>query len=218
MEQLALGISELAERVRSARAQLGNVRLICIDGPSRSGKSTVASSLQKELLQPEQSGVRALRTELVSTDEFATWSCPFDWWGRLESGVLRPLSAHAPAHFIGLVWLWGFPQPAYLRTFAPPDVLLLEGVSSARSELGRRASLRVWVEGANVDERKRRFLDEYGSNDLDLFLRWQEQESRHFAVSNTKQRADVRLVLPTEPPTSARSLAPHGGATAGTPS
>ncbi len=76
-------LADLAARILAGPALLGAVRLVCIDGPAGSGKTTLAGQLAGAL-----GGTGAL----VHFDElYAGWTL-IGALGRLQAGVLRPLS------------------------------------------------------------------------------------------------------------------------------
>ncbi|ACU34175.1 hypothetical protein KCV87_19520 [Actinosynnema pretiosum subsp. pretiosum] len=153
--------------------------LIAVDGPSGSGKTTYARSL---------GGV------VVPTDHFATWDDPVAWWPRLVEGVLEPLWRDEPAHYQRVEWVGGEPKPGEWITFEPPEVLVLEGVSSARRAIADRLDLAVWVEVPSESERLERAVARDGEDCRIHLRRWQDFERGWFAVDGTKARAD-RVIL-----------------------
>jgi energy-coupling factor transporter ATP-binding protein EcfA2 len=62
----------------------GNTKLVAVDGHGGAGKSTFA-----ELL------AQALNTEVVHTDDFASWDNPKHWLPNLIERVLQPVAAGA---------------------------------------------------------------------------------------------------------------------------
>ncbi|MGW5569847.1 hypothetical protein ACWEVD_01495 [Nocardia thailandica] len=73
---------------------------------------------------------------------------------------------------------------------ARPDVLILEGVSSAREAVRNRLSLSIWVETPR-DTRLARGLDRDGVEALPLWQRWMAAEDAHFAADRTPDHVDL---------------------------
>lgn len=167
-------LSDLADAVLAAPPRLGQVRLVAVDGPSGAGKSTFAATLCEAL--------RPAKTELISTDHFATWDDPVAWWPRLAEGVLEPLARGEPGHYVKLDWTSGDPRPGEHVTVAPPDVLILEGVSAGRTSVRSRLSALCWFNGPDTTERLERAVQRDGEAAREHLVRWQAFERGWFAV------------------------------------
>ena len=171
-------VAGLAARVRSGAPRLGPVRLVCIDGPAGSGKTTLAARLAVELDAPT----------VHLDDLYEGWSGLDSVWARLEAQVLGPLAAGLPARWQR--YDWDLASFAEWHDLPVPSALVLEGSGSARRALGGRASLVVFVE-APWAIRLERGLARDGIELTDEWHRWQANESRHFIEEHTRARADV---------------------------
>ncbi|HEY8371132.1 MAG TPA: hypothetical protein VIL00_00130 [Pseudonocardiaceae bacterium] len=178
-------VREVADAVLAAPPRLGEVRLVAVDGPSGSGKSTLADALAAELDR------RGVRVAVVRTDHFATWDEPVSWWPELASRVLDPLARGERARYRRLVWRDGRPHPGPWLEIDPPEVLVLEGVSSARASVASRLSHVVWVEHPDPAERLARAVRRDGEECRSHLQAWQEFEFGWFAVDRTRERADT---------------------------
>ncbi|WP_240490873.1 uridine kinase family protein [Amycolatopsis vancoresmycina] len=166
---------------------MGGVRVLAIDGPSGAGKSTLAARVVAGLR------ARGRRTELVSTDAFATWDDPVAWWPRLADGVLRPLADGRPGAYRQMDWTTGVPRPGELVRVAVPDVLVLEGVSSGRASARPLLSHLCWVQGGSAAGRLARTVARDGEAARNELGRWQRFERGWFAVDGTPGAAGTRL-------------------------
>ncbi|MBO3084270.1 uridine kinase family protein [Cellulomonas fengjieae] len=171
---------ELVRRARAARPRLGPVRLVAVDGPAGSGKTTLAAEL----------GARGA-TVLHLDDLYEGWSgLEGSLWPRLSAQVLEPLRRGVPGRYQRYDWTTG--------TFAEwvdvpvPELLVVEGCGSARRAVDPVAVLRVWVE-APADLRLARGLERDGAEARELWLTWMADEAEHFARERTRERCDVRL-------------------------
>jgi uridine kinase len=184
----ALDTAALAERVRSAAPRLGEVRLVVVDGPAGSGKTTVAARLSEALGS----------APVVHMDDlYAGWTgLGDDVWRRLREQVLDPLAAGRPGRYHRYDWHAG--QFAEWEDVPPAPVLVVEGVGAAARPVEPFASLRVWVE-VPPDLRLRRGIARDGEHLRDEWLAWAEREQAHFAADGTSARADV-LVDGSVPP------------------
>lgn len=173
-------VEALAARARCARPRLGATRLVVVDGPAGSGKTTLADQLGAAL-----GGAPVVHMD----DLYEGWSglAP-GVWDRLRRQVLDPVAAGRPARYQVYDWVRG--RFDRWVDVAVPDVLVVEGVGAAARPVDARASLRVWVEVA-PDLRLARGLARDGEALRDEWLRWAEREQAHFAADRTRERADV---------------------------
>jgi hypothetical protein len=178
----AVAVADLAARVLMSPARLGAVRLVCVDGPAGSGKTTLAGRLADAL------GDAAA---LVHFDElYAGWTITGSQ-GRLQAGVLRPQSeGRAGSHHR---FDWGTRRFAAEPIAVPVRaVLVVEGCGSSPRALDPWTSLRIWVE-APADLRLARGLARDGWELEPEWRRWLDTEAAEFAREDTRARADLRL-------------------------
>jgi uridine kinase len=175
-------VAGLVARVLEAPARLGAVRLVCVDGPAGSGKTTFAGSLTDTL------GDDATLVHLE--DLYAGWTLT-GAVARLSAGVLRPLAeGRAGVHHR---YDWAAGRFAAGPTVVPvPRVLVVEGCGSSPRSLDAWTTLRIWVE-APPALRLVRGLARDGEDLAAHWRRWQEMEATHFAAEETRARADLRV-------------------------
>jgi uridine kinase len=178
----------IAARVLAHPPTLGSGRLVCIDGPAGSGKTTLAAALQRRLVA--LSGpAGAVRVEVVHMDDV------YDGWAGLASGidtvahsVVAPLRSGAPGRYRRYDWhRGGFAEE---RLVEPCAVLLVEGVGSGASAYADAITSLVWVE-APSDVRLSRGLARDGADLREHWVAWREREDAMFARERTRERADV---------------------------
>ncbi len=174
-------VPAIAAQVLAAPPRCGGTRLVCVDGPAGSGKTTLAAALAEAL-----GGV-----PVVHLDDL------YEGW---EQELGDPLATRIDAWLL-VAWGAGLPgmHPRYdweVRRFtewvAVPaaPVVILEGCASASRRVRARASLVVWIE-APVDVRLRRGLDRDGEAMTEPWQAWQRHEAAHFAADGTRAAADV---------------------------
>lgn len=171
--------ADLAAHILSRPPPAGRpVRLVAVDGPGGSGKSTFAGRLAAAL-----GGAPT-----VHTDDFASHDEPTQWWPRLEQAVLRPLAAGRPARFHPYDWVAR--SRVGLVQIAPAPVVLIEGVSSARAAVRARLTFSVWLQTGR-DERLRRGLERDGQDLAGFWAHWMAEEDAFYAADPTADVLDL---------------------------
>nr|WP_246324894.1 uridine kinase [Petropleomorpha daqingensis] len=170
----------MVDRLRAAPARLGAVRLVCVDGPAGSGKTTFAGRLAAAL------GPGAEQVHM--DDLYAGWTLT-GAAARLAAGVLRPLADGEPGGYHR--YDWAARRFAAQPTPVPvPEVLVVEGCGSSPAALDPWTTLRVWVE-APAQLRLARGLARDGEEHEADWRAWQRTEARWFAADRTRERAQL---------------------------
>jgi len=156
---------------------LGDGRLVCVDGPAGSGKTTLASALAAQTGAP-----------VVHTDDLLEgWEGLGGLPAALE-GLLGPLADGRP----GLAPRYDWDARRFVGSvdLEPVPLVVVEGVGSGALPAARRATVLVWVE-APYDLRMRRGLERDGEAFAPHWEAWAEAERAHFAEHRTRERADL---------------------------
>ena len=172
-------MARIAEQARSRPPTLGSGRLICIDGPAGSGKTTLAGALAAQLRAP-----------VVHMDDL------YPGWDGLEEvgpevlGLLTPLSRDEEGRFRRYDWMAGRYGPAVV--VAPTPWLILEGVDSGDPAWARWCTLLVWMHAA-ADTRLARGLARDGEGLRSRWEKWMRDEQVVLARAATQERADIEV-------------------------
>lgn len=172
---------DLAAEIAGCRPRCGPVRLVAIDGPGGAGKSAFASRLAAAFASSEE-------VTLLHTDDFASWDVPVDWWPRLEQQVLNPIRCGQDPRFQR--YDWGTRRMAEWIHVPRTPVIILEGVSSARAAVAPEFSYAIWIATAR-QTRLERGLARDGDHARAQWDEWMATEDHHFAIDDTRQRADL---------------------------
>jgi uridine kinase len=158
---------------------LGTARLICIDGPAGSGKTTLAAEIASLSEAP-----------VVHMDDL------YEGWAGLAAvddqlgTLLGPLAAERSGCYRR--WDWIGNDWAETVSVAPAPLLVLEGVGSGSSAYADLVTVLAWVQ-APLDLRMQRGLERDGEAMAGHWRRWALAEQEHFARERTRERADLVL-------------------------
>ncbi len=176
--------SSYADRVldlaRSRPPTLGDGRLLCVDGPAGSGKTTLADAL----LRREPASV------VVHMDDL------FEGWDGLPTvdaqlvTLLEPLAEGRPGTYRR--WDWHASRWAEQVAVEPAPLLVLEGVGSGSLVAEPFTTVRVWVEAPH-ELRMRRGIERDGEAFAPYWEQWAAAEAEHFARHRTRERAHLVL-------------------------
>lgn len=178
--------ASLLDRLAATPSRLGRTRLLAVDGPAGSGKTTLAAAFDTE------GRARGLDIAVVHLDDmYNGWATDFDELAtRVLQQLLMPLRRGETARWQR--YDWDAVRFDGWEPVTPPDVLVLDGCGSGALPLAPSTSLLVWVE-APRDVRIARGVARDGEQVLTQWLAWMDHEQAHFATNDTRERADVRL-------------------------
>jgi uridine kinase len=171
-------VTDLVLAVASARpATLGSGRLVCVDGPAGSGKTTLGLALAE-----------ATGAQLIRGDDL------MDGWrglasvGRQLAAVCAALAEGRPGRYEHFDWQ----HHRYDHTVDVPPApwLVVEGVGSGAAAIASYTTVLVWVE-VDDDLRLARGLARDGEEMRDHWLTFMTDERDLFARERTRERADV---------------------------
>jgi uridine kinase len=173
-------IAAVLEHAAGRPPLLDDGRLVCVDGPAGSGKTTLAAALA------DATGARVLHMD----DHYQGWQGLGEAPARIRDEILAPLASGVPGFYRRYDWERG--EFAELHVVEPDDLLVLEGVGSGSRELAAYRSTLVWV-SAPEDLRLERGLARDGEEAREHWLRWMDDERTHFDAHGTEAAADVRV-------------------------
>ena len=181
---IAESVSELAARAVRVPAACGQTRLVCIDGPAGSGKTTLAGAIAQVL-----DGAPVVHMD----DLYEGWTQQLGGplSQRVDEWLLKAWERGSEGRYRRYDWAQERFEESWVPVPAAP-VVILEGCGSAARGIRDRASLVIWVE-APADLRLRRGLQRDGLALEGQWRAWQARESAHFAADGTRSAADVHV-------------------------
>jgi uridine kinase len=174
-------LSELVDKINESSKKCGQTKIIVINGPAGSGKTTLAKSLSG-LLE---------NCPIIHMDEI------YDGWENalspktsqdLVEWVINPLLESKSIEFVKYDWY--LEKRIEKVVINLPKVLIIEGVGSSSFEISKHASLKLWIE-VNKETGINRVLTRDGQQIQEQMKKWQSQESKFFIENNSKENSDI---------------------------
>lgn len=169
------------EVLRHARAQpctIGHGRLVCVDGPAGSGKTTLAAELA------QLGGARVVHLD----DLYPGWDGIFCFEPEVRR-LLDPLAVGDTGYYRRFDWVAG----EYRETHHvdPSPLLVLEGVGAGNRAWSTLITTLVWLE-APAEVRLARGLARDGAQMRNHWVQWMADEQVLFEEQQTRERAHLR--------------------------
>lgn len=173
--------AEVAERVLAAPPTLGTSRLVCVDGPAGSGKTTFAAAVA--IVVPE--------AHVVHCDELLQGWRGLPGLARTIEAFLEPLSRGEVSRWTR--WDWAADDWAESHPVEAGGLLVLEGTGCWSPAIADLVGALVWVE-AESELRLRRGMARDGEHMRPQWEQWRVDEDVLFARLGTRARADLVVV------------------------
>ena len=160
----------------------GEKKIVAIDGPAGSGKTTLAADLS---LQLEAAGIAV---EVVHMDEL------YNGWQRaLSEDLTITLRSIVDGFRKGAVnyqvYDWHKKSYGSRKTFDSPQVLILEGVGSGQRSIRDEINLLIWIEVA-PELALQRVIERDGEEIEPFMAQWMIEQTAHFLAEQTQGAAD----------------------------
>lgn len=174
---------KLSQKVKASENFCGTTRVITIDGPAGSGKTTLAQELAAELEN----------CQIVHMDDL------YDGWNqdltnelpsRIIELILMPLSQGQSGKY--LKYNWATEQFDVLVEVPVSKYLILEGVGSGHPLVSEQAALSIWIE-ADPEILLDRLVSRDGQLLKPELIKWQKHEAQYFAAKNIRLISQVHL-------------------------
>ena len=160
--------------------------LVTIDGPTGSGKTTLASLIESSLITAGE------KVYTIHLDDL------YDGWKNALSHSLRDrilaIIKEASESSQITVPQYNWEQAAFGEplTISTPETLILEGVGSGQSAVREFADISLWLDCPSEIALSRAIARD-GVELSELLKSWQSQEAAHFLLEKTESVADYRV-------------------------
>ncbi|MBO0836883.1 MAG: uridine kinase [Actinobacteria bacterium] len=173
------GISEVVERATELRRSKPGTVLVAIDGAGGAGKSSLAASIVQQIDN----------AYVISLDDFARPSVPGWDQERFRRQVLDLLLAGQDAYYQR--WDWPTDSGAEWHRIPRNSIVIVEGVSSTRTELGNPWDLTIWIETPRSIRLARGVTRDGEAMRSQWTDVWMPEEDAYIAAQHPEQRADL---------------------------
>ena len=176
-----LNLSEISQYVKDSAIKCGQTKLIVIDGPAGSGKTTLAKSIS----------ILLEKCFVVHMDDiYEGWSSALSplTTNNLVNWIINPLLQKNPIKFQKYNWIKEKREEEL--EINPPQFLIIEGVGSSVLEVAKHACLRIWIE-VSPEIGMSRVLHRDGSQIQEQMKNWQNQETKFFKQNKSKENSDI---------------------------
>ena len=174
-------LSELVDKVNESSKKCGQTKIVVIDGPAGSGKTTLAKSLSG-LLE---------NCPIIHMDEiYEGWENALSpkTFKDLVEWIINPLLEINSIEY--KKYDWNLEQRIEKVVINNSKVIIIEGVGSSSFEIFKHASLKLWIE-VNKETGINRVLTRDGLHIQEQMKTWQSQESKFFIENNSKENSDI---------------------------
>jgi len=174
-------LSELVDKVNESSKKCGQTKIIVIDGPAGSGKTTLAKSL---------SGLLEYCPIIHMDEIYEGWENALSpkTFKDLVEWIINPLLENNSIEYIK--YDWNLEQRIEKVVINNSKVMIIEGVGSSSFEVSKHASLKLWIE-VNKETGINRVLTRDGLRIQEQMKTWQSQESKFFIENNSKENSDI---------------------------
>ena len=173
--------AEVVQHVLAAPPTLGCGRLVCVDGPAGSGKTTLAAAVADVV--PE--------AQVVHCDELLQGWRGLPGLARTVETFLEPLARGEESRWTR--WDWAADDWAESHPVEAGGLLVLEGTGCWSPAIAPLVGMLVWVE-AESGLRLRRGMARDGEQMRPQWEQWRTDEDVLFARLGTRARADLVVV------------------------
>ena len=174
-------LPELVDKVNESSKKCGQTKIIVIDGPAGSGKTTLAKSL---------SGLLEYCPIIHMDEIYEGWENALSpkTFKDLVEWIINPLLENNSIEYIK--YDWNLEQRIEKVVINNSKVMIIEGVGSSSFEVSKHASLKLWIE-VNKETGINRVLTRDGLHIQEQMKTWQSQESKFFIENNSKENSDI---------------------------
>ena len=177
-------ISDIAYQVSETDARCQDVKLITIDGPAGSGKTTLAKKLASQLDE----------CPIISMDSlYNGWKDALEpeLWQRIYDQMLEPFLLDRPAQLKTFDWTAGGFRNWLTVPISPH--IIIEGVGASHPFISNCSVLNIWIE-ADEELLLDRVLKRDGEQIRSEMIQWQRDERKYFSEHSIRENADIHMV------------------------
>jgi uridine kinase len=180
-------LSKIQSAIETSSALCGDTKIVTIDGPAGSGKTTLANELSIALSDSFSAMSVIHLDELYEGWNDALGQKLFD---RIEAWILAPIRNGLNPKYLKYDWYQG--KYASWSEVPLTSVVIIEGVGSGHTSMRQSVSQAIWVE-ADEDLLLDRVIQRDGESIRDEMLIWKVREQNYFDSNDIKNSAHLKI-------------------------
>jgi uridine kinase len=180
-------LAKVTSAIANSDALCGDTKIVTIDGPAGSGKTTLANELAQSLAKSFG------EVSVIHLDElYEGWDGALDakLFERMAAWIITPIKNGLPPRH--LKYDWHEDKYTSWSDLKLTSVVIIEGVGSGHTSLREFASQAIWVE-ADENLLLDRVIERDGEAIRDEMLIWKAKERTFFELHNVKKSANIHL-------------------------
>lgn len=180
-------LSKIASAVENSEALCGDTKIVTIDGPAGSGKTTLANELAAQFSKAIGQVCVIHLDEIYEGWDGALESKLFE---RIDAWILTPIRQGLnPRH---LKFDWHENKYTSWNELPLTPLVIIEGVGSGHSDLRKYVSQAIWVE-ADESLLLDRVIERDGEIVRDEMMIWKARERTYFELHNVKRSSNIHM-------------------------
>ena len=180
-------LANVISAINNSSALCGKARIVTIDGPAGSGKTTLANEIVIEFAKSR------VEVSVIHLDEiYEGWETALDsiLFERINAWILTPIkNGLGPRH---LKFDWYSNKYESWSELPVTPIVIIEGVGSGHTSLREQVSQAIWVE-ADEHLLLDRVVERDGVAVRDEMLIWKARERAYFELHEVKKAAQIHL-------------------------
>jgi len=180
-------LSKVSSAIENSAPLCGETKIVTIDGPAGSGKTTLANELAIGL--PAAQGAMSV----IHLDElYEGWHGALEQklFDRIDAWILAPIrNGLNPKH---LKYDWHQGKYTTWSELPLTPVVIIEGVGSGNTSLREFVSQAIWIE-SDEDLLLDRVVHRDGEAIRNEMLLWKAREKNYFDLNQVKENAHIHL-------------------------
>lgn len=180
-------LSKVQTAIENSSARCGDTKIVTIDGPAGSGKTTLANELATVLIAAQGAASVIHLDELYEGWDGALAQKLFD---RIDAWILTPIkNGLSPKH---LKYDWHLDKYTTWSELPLTPIVIIEGVGSGHTSLREFVSQAIWIE-SDEDLLLDRVVQRDGEAVRDEMLIWKSREKNYFELHQVKKNSHIHL-------------------------
>jgi len=180
-------LPKIQNAIENSSARCGDIKIVTIDGPAGSGKTTLANELAFVLATAQGAA------SVIHLDElYEGWDSALDakLFECINAWILTPIRNGIHPKYLNYDWHQG--KYTTWSDLPLTPIVIIEGVGSGHASIREFTSQAIWIE-ADEDLLLERVIQRDGEAIRNEMLLWKAREKNYFDLNQVKENAHIHL-------------------------